>query len=91
MIISEIRGGLGNQMFQYAFGRALSLDLGQPFNLAVPIYKRNVIKFELENIFHLETGHASDADINAVLGWQSNKFIKELLSLKIFSFLKKNP
>jgi hypothetical protein len=28
MIISRLNGGLGNQMFQYAFGRALSLKLG---------------------------------------------------------------
>jgi len=28
MIISRLNGGLGNQMFQYAFGRSLALELG---------------------------------------------------------------
>ena len=33
MIISNIIGGLGNQMFQYAAGRARSLKLGVPLKL----------------------------------------------------------
>ena len=28
MVVVELRGGLGNQLFQYAAGRALSLKLG---------------------------------------------------------------
>ena len=33
MIITRLMGGLGNQMFQYAAGRALSLRLGVPLKL----------------------------------------------------------
>jgi hypothetical protein len=33
MIVIEIMGGLGNQMFQYAAGRSLSLRLGVPLQL----------------------------------------------------------
>lgn len=33
MIISFINGGLGNQMFQYALGRSLSLKLNEPFKM----------------------------------------------------------
>jgi len=32
-IVTELKGGLGNQMFQYAAGRALSLRLGRPLTL----------------------------------------------------------
>jgi len=33
MIVVELRGGLGNQMFQYAVGLSLSLKKNQPFSL----------------------------------------------------------
>lgn len=39
MIISKIIGGLGNQMFQYSFGRSLSLDLDQELGLDLNSYK----------------------------------------------------
>jgi hypothetical protein len=33
MIVSQLKGGLGNQMFQYAFGRALSIKFNTPLYL----------------------------------------------------------
>lgn len=38
MIVSRINGGLGNQMFQYAAGRALSLKHGTPLGLDLRIF-----------------------------------------------------
>lgn len=35
MIISRLSGGLGNQLFQYAYGRALSLRSGSPLKLDI--------------------------------------------------------
>lgn len=35
MIVVQLRGGLGNQMFQYALGRRLSLDHGVPLKLDI--------------------------------------------------------
>lgn len=38
MVISSLRGGLGNQMFQYAAGRALTLRSGVPLKLDLSWY-----------------------------------------------------
>ncbi|WP_022705649.1 alpha-1,2-fucosyltransferase [Pseudorhodobacter ferrugineus] len=40
MIVMQIKGGLGNQMFQYAAGRALSLQTGMPLHLDLRYYRR---------------------------------------------------
>ncbi len=38
MIVVKIKSGLGNQMFQYAFGRALSLSRGEELSLDISYY-----------------------------------------------------
>jgi hypothetical protein len=38
-VLVKLDGGLGNQMFQYALGRALSLHLGAPLTLDIGAYR----------------------------------------------------
>lgn len=45
-----MRGGLGNQMFQYAFGKACSLKLGEPLSLDLSWYKGGKRKFLLDQM-----------------------------------------
>ena len=45
MLIARITGGIGNQLFQYAFVRSLSIKLNQKFNLDLSWY-RDYHKFE---------------------------------------------
>ena len=59
MIIADLRGGLGNQMFQYAAGRAMSLRLGVTLGLYDHTNKTDLIPNQLgqfnikvENIPH---------------------------------------
>ena len=59
MIIVELTGGLGNQLFQYAAGRRLSLTLGVPLKLDISGYKRHSQRaYELDR-FCIEAGIAT--------------------------------
>jgi hypothetical protein len=70
MIVVKLQGGLGNQMFQYAFGRALSLKHQTPFYLDTSFFnehreERNNFTprtFEL-NIFDIQASIASEEQI----------------------------
>ena len=48
MLIARITGGIGNQLFQYAFVRSLSIKLNQKFKLDLSWY-RDYHKFEEES------------------------------------------
>lgn len=50
MIVSRLAGGLGNQLFQYAAGRSLSLRLKKPFAVDTNYYlNQSARKYELTN------------------------------------------
>lgn len=54
MIVIRLNGGLGNQMFQYAFGRSLALMRNETLGLDLSNYEKNINpdtprKFELGN------------------------------------------
>lgn len=71
MIISDIIGGLGNQMFQYAAGRALSIRTSQTLTLDTNSFKRYPLHngFELQRVFNVPAQVASRSDIAKVIGW----------------------
>jgi len=81
MIISHIIGGLGNQMFQYASGRALSLVRNTPFKLDIQDFACYELHngFELKRIFGLQTELASENDIRDVLGWRAHPLVRTRL------------
>ena len=81
MIISNIIGGLGNQMFQYACGRALSLRTGQPLRIVTDQFDTYALHngFELRRVFCLEAPHATEGELKHVLGWQAPPMLRRLL------------
>lgn len=80
MIICNLIGGLGNQMFQYACGRALSIRTNQPFRIAADQFSVYIQHngFELNRVFNVDTPIATKSDLKSILGWQSSVKIRNI-------------
>lgn len=82
MVITQIIGGLGNQMFQYAAGHALSLKNGQALRLDVSGFAGYGLHqgFELQRVFDCPARIASEADVRSILGWQFSPGIRQIVA-----------
>jgi hypothetical protein len=68
MIIARLRGGLGNQLFQYAAAKALSLHHRTTLKLDLYTYSRHRYrKFELSK-FRIEAAEASREEVHRYTG-----------------------
>lgn len=90
VIVSHILGGLGNQMFQYAAGRALSIARGAPLRLEVSDFSRYGIHqgFELVRVFSCSVTLAASEDVRTVLGWQSPRLFRRIMAHRRLQFLR---
>lgn len=81
MIIVNLIGGLGNQMFQYAAGRALSLRLSAPLRLDVSGFSGYGLHqgFELSRVFGCKSKIATDEEIREFLGWRSSPVARKIV------------
>lgn len=81
MVISQILGGLGNQMFQYAAGRALSLAVEQALLLDIRGFTNYALHngFELDRVFVAPVKVATAGDVRNMLGWRSPALIRKVL------------
>ena len=85
MIIVNCIGGLGNQMFQYALGRALSLRRKVPFCLdAADFDWYELREYQLEKFFSLKAALASPSEVRKVLGFRALPWARKLLLKKRF-------
>jgi len=72
MIITKLKGGLGNQLFQYAIGRRLAEDQNSELKFDISLLnQQNKItalrKYKL-NVFKIDTLISSKSDENRILG-----------------------
>lgn len=80
MIVLRLTGGLGNQMFQYAFGRATANRLGVEMVLDVSDPTLSIHNgFELNKVFGIQAKVATESDMRAVLGWQRPEIIRKVI------------
>jgi hypothetical protein len=92
MIVSQIIGGLGNQMFQYSIGRALSLTRGQLLELDITSFNDYELHqgFELFDVFNLPTSIATINSVKTVLSWRSYKLVRKVLAQPVAARLRGN-
>ena len=90
MVIGHILGGLGNQMFQYAAARALSLSKDQPLYLDTQDFEGYTLHngFLLNTVFGLRTKIAGPELIQMTLGLGNQKFVKKLIKRPIFKHFR---
>ena len=86
MVISQLIGGLGNQMFQYAAGRALAEKNLSTLALDISAFSTYGLHqgFELQRIFACPAKIATPSDIKLVLGWQTMPLLRRVLSRHYF-------
>lgn len=91
MLISNVIGGLGNQMFQYAAGRSLSLAKGVEFCLDVSDFSGYGLHqgFELQRVFNCPVPTATPNDVQAILGWQASSIMRRLLARPALSMFRR--
>ncbi|MFN3751977.1 MAG: alpha-1,2-fucosyltransferase [Thiobacillus sp.] len=89
-IILQVIGGLGNQMFQYAAGRALSILRGVPLHLDVSGFTGYGLHqgFELEHVFSCPVTLAEPQEVRAFLGWQSSRLARRIFARPALRFLR---
>lgn len=92
MIVSQLCGGLGNQMFQYAAGRAIALRLNEPMVVDVSLFKKNTLHqgYELSRVFKMDASLADPRDVSIILGWQRFRYARGLMRWPIFQWLRKD-
>lgn len=63
MIIVKLNGGLGNQLFQYAAGRRLSVLHGTPIKLDLAIFEYHKLRHYSLGAFHIQESFATPEEI----------------------------
>ena len=68
-------------MFQYAAGRSLALERGQPFRQDISGFTGYTLHqgFELQQVFNIPAGIATETEVRSILGWQSLPHIQRLM------------
>jgi len=92
MVISQLIGGLGNQMFQFAAARSLALKRGTTLSLDISGFAGYGLHqgFELKRIFDCAAEIATAKDVRNILGWQYSTFVRRVLSHPRFAMFRRN-
>ena len=89
-IIACIKGGLGNQMFQYAMGKHLAEKHNTELLLDTMLFQDHEMHngFELDRVFVQPSRVALKREIKSLLGWKYSKLGMKILNSNRFAFLR---
>jgi hypothetical protein len=91
VIIANIVGGLGNQMFQYACARALAAELELPLKVTQDMFGVYASHYgpELERVFSLSLDVAQPAELQELIGaLRVSPMVRRALASKVFAPLR---
>lgn len=84
MIIIKLTGGLGNQMFQYALGRSLSIRHKTKFKLDISNYKNDKLRSYSLSCFDIKTKIATRNELDKFIPYSSIQKILEKIKPSTF-------
>lgn len=82
MIELKLQGGLGNQMFQYAAGKAMSVFHNVELKLDISWFERNKLRSYKLDIFNIDADIATTNEINRYTGMYKTRIERILWRLK---------
>src|SRR5271169_1652473 len=90
-VYTSLIGGLGNQMFQYAAGRALALRRNSILRLDISGFGSYGLHqgFELQRVFACPAEIAGASEVDRLLGWQSPFLIRCLMARPGFAAFRR--
>lgn len=90
MVITNVIGGIGNQMFQYAAGRSLSLSTGQQYLLDLSGFSKYRLHngFELGRVFNMVPEKADVHNLHRLLRWRAHPLAQKVLRRAQFGWLR---
>lgn len=90
MIIIQLIGGLGNQMFQYALGRAISIKINTPFALDISKYYDYPLRTYKLSSFNIVENIVNKDQVNTIKSGLMSYTKRKLKSLHIIPYYKLN-
>lgn len=82
MVVVHLSGGLGNQMFQYAFGLATATRLGTDLKLALNDSSLQIHNgYELGRVFNIRAMEASPEETDSILGMHRFRVVQRISRL----------
>jgi hypothetical protein len=80
MIVVELRGGLGNQMFQYALGRRLALERNTQLKMDLYWFKHEEQRHYELNAFNIQAEFATTEEVNRLRNFSKNRYLHNAFS-----------